>query len=120
MKIRGLREFFLYCFIGIINTGIHFFVFIFAANYFSQTISNCLAFSFAVVFSFFCNSIFTFKKEPSKKRFIKMYLSMLLVSAGFGYIGDFFNLYPLITILIYFVLNPIIGFVVTKYFVFGR
>ena len=118
MRIKSFKEFFSYGIIGIVNTGIHFLVFFFATKFFSQALSNSLAFTVAVVFSFFCNSIFTFKKKTTKVNFVKMYFSMLMVSVGFGYIGDALNLFPLFTIIIYLVFNPIIGFAVTKYFVF--
>lgn len=120
MKTKGIREFLIYCFIGIANTGIHFFVFFLCTNFYSQALSNSLAFTVAVVFSFFCNSIITFKEKPTRLKFIRMYFSMLFVSAGFGYIGDYFSLQPLITVFLYFIINPVIGFLVTKYFVFGK
>lgn len=67
MRIKSFKEFFSYGIIGIVNTGIHFLVFFFATKFFSQALSNSLAFTVAVVFSFFCNSIFTFKKTDKGK-----------------------------------------------------
>ena len=119
MKLQNYKEFICYGIIGVINTGIHFIFFFGLEKISSQTLANSVAFSVAVVFSFFCNSFFTFKKRPTKRKFLKMYFSMLLVSAAFGYIGDSFQIFPLVTITIYFIFNPIIGFLITKYFVFG-
>lgn len=36
------------------------------------------------------------------------------------FLGDYYKLDPLITIIIYFALNPIIGFILTKYIVFSK
>lgn len=119
MKIQNYKEFICYGIIGVVNTGIHFIVFFILEKFSSQTLANSVAFSVAVIFSFFCNSFFTFKERPTKRKFVKMYFSMLLVSAVFGYIGDTFQIFPLVTIILYFIFNPIIGFFVTKYFVFG-
>lgn len=120
MKTKEIKEFLVYGIIGVVNTGIHFFVFSLCTTVYSQTLSNSLAFTVAVIFSFICNSIFTFKEKPTGIKFAKMYFSMLIVSAGFGFVGDYFSLHPWITIFLYFIVNPIIGFLITKYFVFGK
>lgn len=47
-----------------------------------------------------------------------MVFFMALCAYGFGFIGDYCALEPVVTIVIYFILNPIIGFTLTKFFVF--
>lgn len=114
-----LRELITYGLIGVLNTGIHFLFFLWVVECFhSQALANAIGFSAAVVVSFLLNSRFTFKKTPTGIRFIRMYLAMLCVSVFFGALGDVCNIYPIITFIIYCVLNPIVGFIVTKYFVF--
>lgn len=114
-----IREAFVYGLIGVANTLTHFAVFWTAVRLTgSQTFANSLGFSIAVVLSFFLNAHFTFRKKPSRRRFIRMYCSMLLVSALFGAAGDLGDVNPLLTFVVYCVLNPMIGFLVTKYFVF--
>lgn len=114
-----LRELIVYCLIGVLNTGIHFLVFIGIVKCFhSQTLANAFGFTVAVVVSFFLNSRFTFKKNPTGKRFFLMYFSMLCLSVLFGALGDICNIQPIVTFIVYCVLNPVIGFIVTKYFVF--
>lgn len=107
--------------IGVLNTGIHFVVFWFIlriCNY--QSLANLLGFLVAVTFSFVMNAKFTFRKKPTTRRFLKMVVLMAFVSVVFGAMGDFLHLYPLITFGIYFVLNPIIGFLITKFLVFEK
>lgn len=53
MKLQNYKEFICYGIIGVINTGIHFIVFFGLEKISSQTLANSVAFSVAVVFSFF-------------------------------------------------------------------
>lgn len=43
---------------------------------------------------------------------------MGICSYGFGFIGDYWELEPILTIVIYFILNPVVGFIFTKFLVF--
>ena len=47
-----------------------------------------------------------------------MIFFMAICAYGFGFIGDYYALEPVVTIVIYFILNPIIGFILTKFLVF--
>lgn len=119
MKIERYRQPLVYGLIGLINTAVHFVVFWGIVNIgASQAISNALGFTTAVIISFILNAHFTFRQIPTLRRFLRMYGSMLFVSWSFGWIGDTFELLPAITFLIYCIINPIVGFLVTKYFVF--
>lgn len=115
-----IKQLLTYGLIGILNTLIHGIVFFSLTIVMNQAGSNLLAFLVAVCFSFFMNATFTFKKKPTPSRFLKMTLIMAFFSYGFGFLGDFYKLDPFITIIIYFVLNPIIGFILTKYIVFSK
>lgn len=119
MQIERYRQPVIYGLIGLVNTAAHFVVFWGVVNIgASQAISNAVGFSAAVIISFILNARFTFRRIPTLKCFLRMYGSMLFVSWSFGWIGDTFDLLPVITFLIYCIINPIVGFLVTKYFVF--
>lgn len=107
-----------YAVIGILNTGIHFFVFWTLSHFEPQGLSNLIAFTVAVSFSFFANSVFTFKKELKFSSFCKMYLLMGALAYGSGVVGDVINIYPLVTFVCYCGVSYIVGFFVSKYFVF--
>lgn len=107
-----------YAVIGILNTGIHFVVFWTLSYFESQALSNLIAFTAAVIFSFFANSVFTFKKKFKFSSFCKMYLLMGALAYGSGVVGDVVNIYPLVTFVCYCGVSYIVGFFVSKYFVF--
>ena len=118
MKLDRCRQPVVYGVIGVINTAIHFAVFwcaVIAGA--SQVVGNSLGFTAAVAVSFFLNAHFTFRRTPTWQRFLRMYSSMLLVSWGFGWLGDTFNLPLFVTFIVYCIINPAIGFCVTKFFV---
>lgn len=117
--IRKHWGFILYGLIGLLNTGVHFIVFMGVYQVIeSQTISNFIAFCTAVVFSFFMNAKFTFQKRPTLKMFVKMFFVMSLLSLGAGYVGDLFAVHPLITFVGYCVFSYLVGFVLSKTFVY--
>lgn len=49
-----------------------------------------------------------------------MFFGMLLLSYGFGAVGDFFVLPSTVTFLLYCIINPIVGFFFTKLCVFKK
>lgn len=118
MQARALKQLLQYGLIGIANTMIHGIVFFLLLDLFTQAISNLFAFFAAVSFSFYMNAIFTFKERPTPVRFLKMVFFMAICSYGFGFMGDYCQLEPAVTIVIYFILNPFIGFIFTKFLVF--
>lgn len=114
------RQFITYCLIGFFNTAIHFFAFLFFLKIFNyQTISNFLGFCLGLCFSFFMNAYFTFKEKPDLKKFVRMALTSGGLAFSFGFLGDFFKFNPFVTFGLYVVVNPIIGFILTKYYVFS-
>lgn len=116
--MRTIKQFLQYGLIGIVNTLIHGVVFFLLLDFFTQAMSNLFAFFAAVCFSFYMNAIFTFKERPTAVRFLKMVFFMAICSYGFGFMGDHYELNPAVTIVIYFILNPVIGFILTKFLVF--
>lgn len=118
MQLKIIKQFLKYCCIGVANTIIHGIAFFLLLNFFSQAISNLFAFFVAVCFSFYMNAIFTFKERPTANKFLKMIFFMAICAYGFGFIGDYCELEPVVTIAIYFILNPLIGFTLTKFLVF--
>jgi putative flippase GtrA len=114
MQLQGLK----YGLIGIFNTLIHFCVFLAACNFFNQSISNLLAFSVAVCFSYVMNATFTFKKRLTIKEFLKMYVVMGVLAFISGYSGDYYNYSPIVTFVGYCIFSYVVGFLLTRYWVF--
>lgn len=116
----GIRQFTVYCLIGLLNTAIHFFSFLFFLNFINyQTVSNFLGFCLGLCFSFFMNAHFTFKQKVDFKKFIRMALTSGALAIIFGFIGDSFQFRATITFSLYILINPLIGFLLTKYYVFS-
>ena len=123
-RLRSLaisREVLLYGLIGLANTAIHFCVL--WAIYLcggSQAIGNLCGFLIAVLFSFLMNSKFTFKKKPTVKKFLKMVAVMSGLSYGSGLAGDLLSIHPIITFVGYSAISYVVGFILTKKFVFSE
>ena len=64
------------------------------------------------------NAKFTFRVQPTKKKFLVMFLSMMILSYGIGSIGDWVELKLIYTFLIYCLINPLLGFLMAKFIVF--
>ena len=118
-KAKSLTEFVSYCAIGVLNTAVHYGVFLgLLALVPLQTIANTAGFVCGLVVSFFLNSRFTFKKPVSFVRFLKLGLASGVVALVFGLLGDLLALHPTLTFLSYVFVNPVIGFLLAKHFVF--
>lgn len=116
---KSLRQFSTYCLIGVINTIVHFAVFCFANSIIGfQSISNLIGFFFGLCLSFVLNGKFTFKKKANFKSFIKFSISSGSLAFVFGWVGDVFVLQPHITFILYICINPLLGFLLAKYFAF--
>lgn len=111
-----------YISVGVVNTLIHWVVFflLYVGLCFSQAISNVLAFSLAVTFSFFANAIFTFKAEATGKRYCLFVIFMGSVSFLTGALADALDIYPLITLLAFSAISLFLGFVYSHWIVFRR
>lgn len=109
-----------YVSVGAINTLIHWItfatgVYIVGIN---QMLSNFIAFSIAVTFSFFANARWTFKSQASLARYVMFVFFMSLVALLTGYIADKIYLPPILTMIIFSFLSLVIGFYYSKLVVF--
>ena len=119
LNTKSIREFVCYCTIGVINTAVHYAVFKLTLVVIAwQFIANTFGFSCGLIVSFFLNSKFTFKRQMSLFRFIKLGIANGSIAFLFGAIGDIFCLHPTFTFIIYVIVNPVIGFLLAKFFVF--
>lgn len=108
-----------YSLVGVLNTLVHACVFFVAIKVFGvQSISNVIAFLCAVTFSFFMNARFTFKKNSTYMRIVWYMILMGALNFMIGYISDLSELPALFTLVISFVVGPVLGFIFSKYLVF--
>ena len=107
--------------VGILNTALHAAVFFsLVAVGFAQAIGNFLAFLVAVTFSFFANAKFTFSQRPSLTKFLKMSVVMAALSFFCGFVGDALSATPVITFVVYCAVSYVLGFLLTRFFVFSK
>lgn len=102
------EKFIRFCLIGVINTIIHLIIYNLLRGKYGGTIATTIAFVVASVFSYFANSLYTYKTEIKKKTF---FLAMIVFTAklllndalefGFSYLFTEIGLIELIK------LNPI-------------
>lgn len=105
--------------IGILNTIVHWISFYIILKLISfQSISNLLAFLVAVLFSFYMNGRFTFKKRVTPLKMVVYILIMGGVNCISGFFSDIYNMQPVITLIISTILSFILGFLFSKYLVF--
>lgn len=109
-----------YATIGILNTALHWLVFILAVYVVgaSQALGNLLAFCVAVTFSFALNSIFTFKRKASGGMYFSYVAFMGGLSLAFGYISDLINIEPIVTLILFSMVSLVVGFLFSRYVVF--
>lgn len=116
-----LIQFVRYGLIGVLNTALHGVIFFaLTAVGFAQAIGNFLAFLVAVTFSFFANARFTFSQRPSLVKFLKMSAVMAIVSFLCGLIGDTCTINPILTFVVYCAVSYILGFLLSRFFVFAK
>ncbi len=111
-----------YISVGFLNTFLHWSVFygLIILTSLDQSISNTIAFSIAVTFSFLINAKITFKSNISWLRYISYFFFMGLISFTIGAIADKLKLYPLITLIAFSSISLILGFLFSKYIVFKQ
>lgn len=115
-----LKLFSKYISIGVINTAIHWAVFVVGVYFLSvnQASANLIAFLVAVSFSFFANAKFTFKSKPSTKGYFYFVTFMGLMSIATGKISDYYSINPIITLIEFSAISLICGFFFSRYVVF--
>lgn len=115
-----LKLFSRYISVGVINTGIHWLVFAGAVYlmHLSQAVSNLVAFSIAVTFSFFANAKFTFNAKATTKGYLLFVTFMGFMSILVGYLSDHYKISPLITLVEFSAISLICGFLFSNYVIF--
>ncbi|MHA7848530.1 GtrA family protein [Serratia sp. D1N4] len=108
--------------VGILNTLIHWAIFLFFYYELLQTqaFSNLLAFFIAVTFSFFVNARFTFDSSVSLQRYVLYVTFMGAMSWLVGAIADNRKINPILTMIIFSLISLLLGFIYSKYVVFRK
>lgn len=111
----------MYGFVGLGNTCVHGVAFAILVKLgMEQSFSNFIAFLIAVTFSFYANAFFTFKKQPTLQRFLKLSSFMAVLSYLGGWVGDYFELHFLQTFILWSLFSFIVGFIFSKLVVFNQ
>lgn len=115
-----LKLFARYTSIGVINTLIHWVVFVICIYAFhtGQALGNLAGFVVAVSFSFFANARFTFKSSTSTMRYMLYVGFMGSLSAAVGWAADKSGLAPIITLILFSAISLVCGFIYSKFIVF--
>ncbi|MCS6411451.1 GtrA family protein [Klebsiella pneumoniae] len=106
--------------VGIVNTAIHWLVFITAYYMFdtSQALANFGAFCIAVTFSFFANAKWTFDSEATTIRYMMYVFFMGAMASSIGWMGDTMNFKPIATIILFSGISLVCGFLFSKFIIF--
>lgn len=118
--LRMLNLFSRYVSVGVLNTALHWVIFI-ALVYFldsSQAMANFIAFCFAVTFSFFANSKWTFQARATLSRYLIFVIFMGFIAVALGWIADTLDLPGLITLVSFSIVSLFLGFIYSRYIVF--
>jgi putative flippase GtrA len=109
-----------YVCVGLLNTAIHWAVFIFIYYGITdrQIICNGIAFFVAVTASFFINSRWTFKAQPTGGRYLIFILFMGALALVVGGSSDSLALNPLMTLIVFSAISLVAGFLFSKFIVF--
>lgn len=108
-----------YVTVGVINTAIHWIIFAICIERGQpQSLSNFVAFCFAVTFSFFANAKWTFSAEATTIRYMMYVFFMGMVSIMIGSYADRLKVSPVATLVVFSAVSLICGFIYSKYFVF--
>ncbi|MFC3072972.1 GtrA family protein [Shinella pollutisoli] len=116
-----LLQFVSYNLIGLLNTLIHWIIFLILLKFygFSQAASNIAAFAFAVTFSYFANAAFTFKSRMRVGRYALFIAILGGLAAATGAISERYDLPPLVTLVVFSSVSLAVGFITSKFLVFG-
>lgn len=111
-----------YALVGVINTAIHWLVFLLLYYVLKadQSFSNLVAFMVAVSCSFFLNGHFTFNTRLDIKRYFLFTAFMGLISYLIGVLADAVNLLPILTLVIFTVISFVLGFLWSHFIVFKK
>lgn len=117
-----MQSFARYGLVGIVNTLVHWAVFLGMHLGFGvlQAPSNLAAFAVAASVSYQLNARYTFAVRPTGSRFLLFLCGMGSLSLLLGKIADAAGLPPWLTLLIFTALSLVIGFCFSRWVVFKR
>lgn len=117
-----LRIFSRYLSVGVINTLLHWGVFLLLhlGVGLNQAWSNVSAFAVAVTFSFFANAAYTFQARATPLRYVLFTVFMGALSVAVGAAADCLDASPWITLAGFSALSLVIGFGYSQWIVFRR
>ncbi|MFJ2975553.1 GtrA family protein [Kluyvera sp. NPDC087067] len=115
-----LKLFSRYVSVGVLNTALHWACFgvLFSLFGLNQAISNLVAFSVAVTFSFFVNARWTFKTKATTGRYVAFVIFMGAMAVLTGYIADSLHAPALLTLIVFSGFSLVAGFIYSKFIVF--
>lgn len=115
-----LRYFRRYASVGMLNTALHWSVFALCLYVlkFDQALSNFIAFSLAVTFSFFVNARYTFNVIVSPVKYILYLMTMGGLSISIGALSDNFRFPAIVTLVLFSGVSLILGFVMSRFIIF--
>jgi len=116
LYVRLLR----YIGVGILNTLLHWLVFLILHMFFgiNQATSNLIGFASAVTASFFLNAYWTFNAPTNILRYIFFVSFLGSINYFLGHLADVFTLPPMITLVLSSALSLLIGFSFSNFVVF--
>ena len=123
LRLRGnLSSLLSYSVVGVVNTLVHWCVFLGLVFAFSlaQGTANLLAFACAVTVSFILNARFTFKSALRIRKYIMYVLFMGALSYGVGTIAQVANFHPFVTLVVFTAVSFLIGFLYSRFVVFAE
>lgn len=109
-----------YATVGVLNTAVHWLVFLLAFYVieFNQSASNFLAFCVAVSFSFVVNARFTFKRKATGVMYVTYVAFMGGLSFLVGALSDLFQVVPIITLFVFSLISLVVGFLFSRFIIF--
>lgn len=115
-----LKHFPIYVYIGILNTLIHWGVFLalHSALSFRQGVGNVCAFAVAATFSFYANSRYNFKRAVSWGRYLSFIGFMAFLSFIIGWLGDGLAMPAVVTLIVFSGVSLVVGYFYSSYVVF--
>lgn len=112
-----MKELFVkYCSVGVLNTVLHWAVFLSLVHVLnlSQAIANFFGFYVSVTFSFFMNASFTYNSKASLVKYLYFVFFMGAMSFLLGALSDYFELNPIVTLVSFSSVSLIFGFYFSK------
>ncbi|QXI46870.1 GtrA family protein [Pseudomonas anuradhapurensis] len=111
-----MAAFFKYLLVGVCNTATHAAVFTSMLAFGGdQAVSNLVAFTVALSFSFLANARFTFRVPLSLSRYLWFVAGMGSLSVSLGYLGDRLGWQPMVTVTLFSLLSLVLGFLFSRW-----